>query len=361
MSPTFSSKTIDTLAKRSGFLCSNPECRVATVGPNTEPDKATTIGEAAHIFGARPDAARYDALMNDAARAEITNGIWLCRNCHKLVDRDAGRFPAELLYRWREEHERFIAENLGTAGDRIRFDIDDARLREFADYPPLVRRLVIDQPRGWEWRLTAELMRHLNQPVFRRLRDLKSGLYTRPLERVEDDAAVRWISARLGEMQVLVSPLEKLLAQLMASWGKPGEPGDVSEIHHVCCLIRDALERIAQHEERLWFVDIDDQFHPMVELLKDCLGSQAAKMASIPEALDEFFALLDTDHGGTKENPRVVKKTITFELPSGWERRVSREMKRLASKSTGGPDSGSSWSSIVIGIIAVVIVYVLFF
>lgn len=98
MIPDFSPKTIDTLAKRAGYLCSNPDCRARTVGPNSEPDKATIIGEAAHIYGARPGAVRFNPKMTDVARAEITNGIWLCRNCHKIIDRDPDDHPFDLLF-----------------------------------------------------------------------------------------------------------------------------------------------------------------------------------------------------------------------------------------------------------------------
>ena len=88
MAPDFSSKTRDRLAKRAHFICSNPDCGDQTVGPNEQDDKVTLIGEAAHISGARETSARFDANSDDFKRAEITNGIWLCRNCHKLIDDD---------------------------------------------------------------------------------------------------------------------------------------------------------------------------------------------------------------------------------------------------------------------------------
>jgi hypothetical protein len=96
--PAFRKYKIETLAKRVRFQCSNPDCGVHTVGPNTDRDKATTIGEAAHIHGAKPGSMRYDTGMSDASRAEITNGIWLCRNCHGKIDRDENEYSVDL--RW---------------------------------------------------------------------------------------------------------------------------------------------------------------------------------------------------------------------------------------------------------------------
>jgi len=63
-------------------------------------------------------------------------------------------------------------------------------------------------------------------------------------------------------------------------------------------------------------------------LLKNIIGSQAEKLKEIPDSLDEVVTLIDTDHGGTVESPRVIEKTITFELPAGWEKQMNRELKR---------------------------------
>lgn len=51
------------LAKRAGFECSFPECKIVTVGPSDESNTAVaSIGKAAHICGAAsgPGSRRYD-------------------------------------------------------------------------------------------------------------------------------------------------------------------------------------------------------------------------------------------------------------------------------------------------------------
>jgi hypothetical protein len=58
--------------------------------------------------------------MSELERAEITNAIWLCRNCHKMVDADPAHFPAELLFEWHRLHEQIIMESLGKAGALMR-------------------------------------------------------------------------------------------------------------------------------------------------------------------------------------------------------------------------------------------------
>lgn len=343
------------MGKRSGLFCSNPVCRVSTVGPNTDPASTTSIGECAHIHGARLGTARFLNEMSDLARAEITNAIWLCRNCHKKADRDEEKYPAELLFAWRDEHDRYVGENLGTSNDGIRFDLKEKQLDQFEGYPPIIRRIVLDQPDGWEWRLTGELMRHLNRPLFRKLNDLDATLYLQPLEQVVDEAAPAWLQLRISEMSKIVTPISPLISRLSESWGEPGQPGDIDEIHHICLLIRDWLEQVIQHEERLYFVSVSEAFHPVIDLLKSIVSSQAEKLSEVPDMMDEIVSLIGSDHEGTEEEPLVVRKVIDFELPDGWIRQIERELKRAYRKLDSDGASGGVLSGCLSGIMWVLI------
>lgn len=109
----FRKETIQQLCDRVGSLCSNPECRVATKGPHSEDAKATNIGTASHIHAASPGGPRYDSGQTEADRRAIHNGLWLCRNCGTLIDRDPERFPAPLLREWRASAELHAFLSLG--------------------------------------------------------------------------------------------------------------------------------------------------------------------------------------------------------------------------------------------------------
>lgn len=108
----FSKITVDILAKRVGYLCSNPDCRMHTVGPNDVADKATIIGIAAHITAAAPGGPRYDIALTPDQRGHIDNGIWLCSNCSLLIDKDPNAFPVALLQTWRSNSEKEMSENI---------------------------------------------------------------------------------------------------------------------------------------------------------------------------------------------------------------------------------------------------------
>jgi hypothetical protein len=43
--------------------------------------------------------------MSDGQRVHISNGIWLCGNCHALIDRNPATYPVQLLQRWKAETE----------------------------------------------------------------------------------------------------------------------------------------------------------------------------------------------------------------------------------------------------------------
>lgn len=329
MGPDFSRKTVDTVAKRAAFLCSNPDCRVLTVGPNEEPTKATVIGEAAHIFGARESSARYRSDMTDVARSEITNAIWLCKNCHRIVDQDFNKYVPELLFLWREEQEKFSVSNLGSSGDRMLFQLEQSQVDQLRGCPPIVRRIAIDRPKGWEWRLTAELLRHYNQPVLRRLSDLDAKLYTKPIVTLRDEEFPEWLSTRVREMEMLIHPISNTMSLLNQAWGEPGQAGDVNEIHHACQLMRDALGQVVLHEENLYFVKVSELYEPILELLKNALGNQARKVSEIPVLLDEAVDMIGADHGGTRQSPKVIQRTIVFDLGDGWPEKLERELKKV--------------------------------
>ena len=329
MVPDFNQKTVDVLAKRAAFKCSNPDCRIITVGPNSDLNKPTIIGEAAHIYGARQTSKRYKPDMTDAARAEITNAIWLCCNCHKLIDTDEHRFSSNILFTWREQHERYIQSELGNSTDRIQFEEQTNKLALYKNYPPIIRRIIIDKPAGWEWRFTAELMRLLNPPVFQKLNDLRDVLYIRPKNSIEPDKFLDWLQLRMSEALSLLETLNKLFQRLNDSWGELGDDGDMDKIHRITCLIRDWLEQIVIYEENFYFVYVPDEYKTIVNLFKDILGSQVSKLESIPESLDEIVSLIETEHGGTIEKPYVINKTISFEIPSDWTEQMHSELNKL--------------------------------
>ncbi len=108
----FTQQVKDSLAKRSGFRCSNPACRGGTVGPAAGDHSAVNIGVAAHITAAAPGGPRYDAALTREERRSITNGIWCCQNCGRLIDADDSGHTVDSLRSWKLESEARAASDI---------------------------------------------------------------------------------------------------------------------------------------------------------------------------------------------------------------------------------------------------------
>lgn len=111
MSVTAAMKII--LAKRSGNRCARPSCQVVLAQPS-EAGSALSIGEAAHISGARPSSARHDPKMTSQERNHVDNLLYLCRNCHAIIDRDVESYSIERLRRIKAEHEANVQAAMDT-------------------------------------------------------------------------------------------------------------------------------------------------------------------------------------------------------------------------------------------------------
>jgi len=139
----FSKPIIDTLAKRAGFLCSNPDCRQPTIGANEVNDKSTSIGEAAHITAAAEGGPRYSGELTPDQRSDITNGIWLCSNCATLIDKDTEKYTVLLLHEWKGGVE--AESRLKLSGG---YKAKEAESKTLPNYNPILEVDFAGQGRG---------------------------------------------------------------------------------------------------------------------------------------------------------------------------------------------------------------------
>ena len=103
----------DLLAKRVAFRCSNPDCRVLTIGPKEGSEGTNNIGIAAHITAASENGPRYDGTLSHEERKSTGNAIWLCENCAHLIDVEPKKYTVEVLRAWKQQAEEYAVSFLG--------------------------------------------------------------------------------------------------------------------------------------------------------------------------------------------------------------------------------------------------------
>jgi hypothetical protein len=103
------------LAKRAGYLCSNPACRAKLIGPSSsDPKRTVLMAVAAHISAAAPGGPRYDFALTPGERASPDNGICLCPTCSVLIDKNQGAdFASATLQDWKRQAEHRATSELG--------------------------------------------------------------------------------------------------------------------------------------------------------------------------------------------------------------------------------------------------------
>lgn len=316
----FKQAIVATLAKRAANRCSNPDCGAITSGPSNDPQRSVNVGEAAHIFGAHPGAARYDPDMISADRAEISNAIWLCATCHKIVDDDPGKYPPGILFEWQRAHESNVAALVGKAGAEIRKRYEARHLEEFGRLSYLAERIILEKDPLWEYRLTAEVLRFEMAPVVRRWNALKRRLYLKRTSRIGFDDSLAWIASRIDEVQAIATAFGELVnVEFARAWGEPGIAGNEADIISTCRLFSEMCQSALDWEECVRFVAVNDVFSEVQSLFVGAAGSIIDESAKLPEFFSRLFS---QDPNGYHE------LKLTIKLPDGWAEDVDVAMKR---------------------------------
>lgn len=328
--PDFSNSTRELLAKRANQICSNPECGAATAAASqSSPDKVIVVGEAAHIYGARETTARYRASMSDIERADIINGIWLCRNCHKAIDDDQNSYPADLLYKWQSIHEVLVFERLGKRNSLLRRELFDEEIESLGKIPEIAKRIIRDTPDAWEFKLTAVLLPHHLKSAEQRWDELTRGFYTKKLSHVEPKQFIGWMTARNMEILQTIRTLTSLVEELQTSWGKPGEAGEATKINRACLLLGRMAGRMVDWEEDVKFMLAHEPFDQIPDLLAGAGGHNIKELGTIKQTLDRIIEFNDDD---SRKESRTFEHTLIIDLPNNWEANLSAGLKKAERK-----------------------------
>lgn len=101
-----------------------------TIGPALGNDDPFRSGEAAHIHSFEEGGPRFCRMSFEECQS-ASNGIWLCRICHKEIDLKANEhiFPADILRRWKDQAEERAYNRVGRPLQSAIYDPEKERKR----------------------------------------------------------------------------------------------------------------------------------------------------------------------------------------------------------------------------------------
>lgn len=103
-----SDNTAKLLWGRAAGICSNPGCR-EDLTVLVEGNRSFNVGEMAHVIARSPEGPRGES---GGGSDEYENLVLLCPTCHRTIDKAPdGIYPAEVLYRWKTDHELAIRKS----------------------------------------------------------------------------------------------------------------------------------------------------------------------------------------------------------------------------------------------------------
>ncbi|SFF43109.1 hypothetical protein SAMN03003324_03828 [Pedobacter antarcticus] len=99
---------------RAAFVCSNPSCRLMTIGPSdVDDEKFLYNGKIAHIYPASVGGPRDLSGITPEQRMHQDNALFLCGSCADLIDKNNGiDFPVSRLKKWKANHMGWVTKNL---------------------------------------------------------------------------------------------------------------------------------------------------------------------------------------------------------------------------------------------------------
>lgn len=193
----------------SGSVCARPGCDAPLV--TGSPSGWVTVGQIAHIHAHSPDGPRYDPALPPALTDSFSNTMLLCQPHHREVDQFPEDFPADLLRRWKADHEAAHGPEGQPGGPSDSLGAMPPVAHGYLDRPALSRQV-------------ADRLAAGGPVVLRGMAGSGKSQLAAQLVADDDTHTFRWW-LRAGTREGLVADLASLAPQvgLTASAGEPAD------------------------------------------------------------------------------------------------------------------------------------------
>ncbi|KAF0146364.1 MAG: hypothetical protein FD156_32 [Nitrospirae bacterium] len=203
--------------------------------------------------------------------------------------------------------------------------LDDKAL---ADISPKALQILIERPRGWEYRFFAEVLKDYIEKYEDIRRDLLYGVSYGQRTALKDHLEVAdWVSQHLSLiLNTLTSSTTLLNEGLPVAFGAPGQPGDAKHIHYIAKRFTDGYKRLIEWRLEFLTLNVDDAFSRLLELTS-LMATNAIKEIEdyatyIHKETNHIFDNIDQYKEGTE-----IKLTLTLTAPDTSE--ISKELERV--------------------------------
>ena len=118
---SISQKDLKLLWGLAASKCSHPDCKADLILPETDQDCSETIGKMAHIFAHSRGGPRFNPNISEGEVNSYDNLILLCGTHHDIVDKRPNEYSADILFKWKKDHEKWVKESLSDAMPKVAF------------------------------------------------------------------------------------------------------------------------------------------------------------------------------------------------------------------------------------------------
>jgi len=207
-------------------------------------------------------------------------------------------------------------------------------MREFLAETAKARQLAQDRPPLWEYLLTDELLRTKLTALSRSCEDFNRGLLFKPRKPIGAAEYLNWFRHKMDEPLSFTHIMKVAIEEdLVAAWGKPGEPGNPIQILHAVNKIMSACHLLLDWEMDINALRPPSQLQRLGQTLQGITFGVIQDLKRVP---DDFSKDLEDARTGTGKQHVMMRFTLStrpqFEKFQAEMQRVSEHPNGCASR-----------------------------
>jgi hypothetical protein len=196
------------------------------------------------------------------------------------------------------------------------------------DISPTALQILIEKPRGWEYRFFAEVLKDYIEKHEDIRRDLLYGISYGKRTALKDAFEVsNWVSQHLSLITSTYTSSTNLLNEgLPVAFGPPGQPGDAKHINYIAKRFTDGYKKLIEWRLEFLTLNVDDAFNRLLELTSLMATNSIKEIEDYATYLHKETNHIFDNYDQYKERKEITLK-LTLTAPDTTE--VSKELEKI--------------------------------